>query len=296
MGKELLISIVLPTYNRAHLISETIQSVLNQKYSNWELIIIDDGSTDNSRDTINKFNDQRIHYHAIDHCGILGKVRNTGLRYCKGDYIAFLDSDDIWLPNKLDFQLSLLEKYPQAAFAFGHGEQFGNGAIPPPELEPQFVGNVFHPMLLDERFVFYVPTIMFKKEILNETMAIDETLMSGGDIDFFLRMAHSHDGIFSNAIVVKIRKHKQSHSQRLEHIAYEEYLGMIKRFLRKGFLTSTQYHRIASKQYYKLGLLYLSLHNHKKAAECFSDFVKIKPFNPKGRIRWIQSALLSGLA
>jgi glycosyltransferase involved in cell wall biosynthesis len=293
---ESLVSIVMPAYNRAHLIGETIQSVLDQSYSNWELIIIDDGSTDDSRTIINEFNDQRIQYYAIEHYGILGKVRNVGMNYSKGSYIAFLDSDDLWLPHKLVFQLALFKKYPQASFAFGHGEQFGSGAIPPPELETLFVGNVFYPILLKERFVFYVPTIIFKKAILEKIIAIDESLLSGGDIDFFLRMAHVYEGIFSNEIVVKIRKHEQSHSQRLEFVAYEEYLDMIKRFLRKDFLTSMQYHQIASKQCYKLGLLYLNQNNHQKAAECFGNFVKIKPFNPKGWIRWIQSALLSGLA
>lgn len=296
MDKEPLISVVLPTYNRRHLIGETIQSVIDQSYSTWELIIIDDGSTDDSKAVVDKFNDDRIHYHAIDHCGILGKVRNAGMNYSKGDVIAFLDSDDLWLPHKLKFQLSLLKKYPQASFVFGHGEQFGTGAIPPPQLESLFVGNVFHPILLNERFVFYVPTIMFKREILHKTTAINENLSSGGDIDFFLRMANVYEGIFSNEIVVKIRKHGQSHSQRMETAAYEEYLDMIKRFLLDGFLTPTQYGQIASKQNYKLGLLYLALNNRKKAMECFYRYTKIKPFNLKGWIRWIQAGLPSSLS
>lgn len=291
-----LVSIIIPTYNRAHLIGETIQTVLDQSYSNWELIIIDDGSTDESKTVINKFIDDRIHYYVIEHCGILGKVRNVGMNYSKGSYIAFLDSDDLWLPHKLEFQLSLLKKYPQTAFIFGHGEQFGTGAIPPPELEPLFIGNVFFPILLKERFVFYVPTIIFKKGIFEKITAIDEGLLSGGDIDFFLRMAHEYEGIFSNEIVVKIRKHEQSHSQRLEVVAYEEYLGMIERFLLKGYLTSLQYHQIASKQYYKLGLLYLRNDNRKEARRCLLNYIKIKPFHFKGWIRWIQSVLPSGLA
>ena len=284
-----LVSVIIPTYNRVHLIGETIQSVIAQSYSNWELIIIDDGSTDDTENRIKKFNDNRIHYHEIAHCGILGKVRNIGLSRSKGDYIAFLDSDDIWLPHKLEFQLSLLNKYPQASFIFGHGEQFGNGAIPPPELENLFVGNVFHPILLDERFVFYVPTIMFKKEILERTTALDEGFSSGADIDFFLRMAQQFDGIFSSELVVKIRKHEQSHSQSLELVAYEEYLDMIKRFLLKGFLMPQQYNLITSRQYYKSGLLYLNRNNPKEALRYFGNYIKTKPLDPKGWIRWVQS-------
>ena len=295
MDNEFLVSVIIPTYNRVGLIGETIQSVIGQSYTNWELIIIDDGSTDDTENQIKKFNDNRIHYYAIAHCGILGKVRNVGLSHAMGDYIAFLDSDDIWMPHKLEFQLSLLKKYSQASFAFGHGVQFGNGAIPPPELESLFVGNVFLPILLNERFVFYVPTIVFNKKVLARTTALDERFLSGADIDFFLRMAQHFDGIFSNEFVVKIRKQEQSHSQGLEFVAYEEYLEMITRFLLKGFLTPSKYNLISSKQYYKLGLLHLSKNNRKKALRYFGDYVKIKPFDPKGWIRWSQSFLSRGI-
>ena len=195
------------------------------------------------------------------------------------------------MPHKLEFQLSLLNKYPQAAFVFGHGEQFGNGAIAPPELENLFVGNVFHPIHLNERFVFYVPTIMFKREILERTATLNESLLSGADIDFFLRMAQHFDGVFSNELVVKIRKHRQSHSQSLEFVAYEEYLDMIKRFLLKGFLMPKQYNLISSRQYYKLGLLYLNRNNRKETLRYFGNYIKTKPLDPKGWIRWVQSFL-----
>ena len=117
---EIFVSVVVPTYNRAHLIGETIQSVIDQTYSNWELIIVDDGSEDDTKNIIDKFADKRIHYFAIDHCGIFGKVRNVGMQRANGDLIAFLDSDDLWKPNKLSFQLSLLKQDPDAGFIFGH--------------------------------------------------------------------------------------------------------------------------------------------------------------------------------
>lgn len=286
-----LVSIVLPTYNRADLIVETIQSVIDQSYSQWELIIIDDGSSDDSKDRIARFNDERIQYHFIEHTGILGKVRNEGMRLAKGNYIAFLDSDDIWLPHKLEFQLSLLKKYPQASFVFGHGVQFGEGAIAPPLLEKLFMGNVFLPTLLEERFVFYVPTILFNRKILEMEHEINESLNSGGDIDFFLRMAHHFDGIFSNEIVVRIRKHQHSHSHDLELTAHHEYLEMIYRFLKNDFLTKRQYKQIASKQYYKLGLLYLNHSQPKNAAHYFLKYALARPMDYKGWVRFFQASV-----
>jgi glycosyltransferase involved in cell wall biosynthesis len=286
-----LVSIIIPTYNRADLIGETIQSVIDQTYTNWELIVVDDGSSDNTSGLLSKFNNSRIRYYAIEHCGILGKVRNVGMSHATGEYIAFLDSDDIWLPEKLEYQLSLLNKYPQASFVFGHGEQFGLGAIPPPELETLFSGNIFLPLLLEERFVFYVPTVLFKKENLKQTGLINESLISGGDINFFLRMGYRFDGIFSNTIVVKIRKHKQSHSSSLELVAYEEYLKMIKKFHQEKLLTSGQFNLLASKQYYKLGFQYLNKGNAKKAIGEFLKYINLNPLRLNGWFRLAQSVV-----
>jgi glycosyltransferase involved in cell wall biosynthesis len=267
-----LVSIIVPTYNRADLIGETIQSVIDQTYKNWELIIVDDGSTDDSKNYITKFNDERIVYYAIEHCGILGKVRNVGISHAKGDYIAFLDSDDLWLPQKLEYQLTLLQQYPT-------------------ELESLFVGNIFLPLLLEERFVFYVPTVLFKKKNLEETGLISESMVSGGDIHFFLKMAHRFEGIFSNKIIVKIRKHKQSHSDSLESVANQEYIEMIQKFRHEKLLTSNQFGQLASKQYYKLGLIHLKKGDGKKALQEFIKYVRLNPFRLNGWFRISQCAL-----
>ncbi len=287
-----IVSVIVPTYNRANLIGETIQSVIDQSYRNWELIIVDDGSADDTKKRIEEFNDERIRYFIIEHCGIIGKVRNEGMNLARGEYIAFLDSDDLWQWNKLDYQLLLLKKNPQASFVFGHGEQFGNGATSTPELETLFIGNVFLPFLLEARFIFYVPTLLFKKEALKKIMKIDESLVNAGDIDFFLRMAYYFDGIFSNDLVAKIRKHGQSHSQDNEPVAYDEYLIMLKKHLFEKRLTLKQFSQVASKYHYKLGLFYLHDGKSKRAKKEFQNHINLAPLSWKGWARLVQSALM----
>ena len=288
------VSVIIPTYNRAHLIGEAIQSVIDQTYPNWELIIVDDGSLDNTRNLVMSFVNSNIRYFIIDHCGILGKVRMEGLSHATGDYIAFLDSDDIWLPTKLEYQINLLHEHIKAAYIFGHGEQFGEGAIPPPELEKFFVGNVFLPVLIEERFVFYVPSLVFKKEVYNVLKEFDTSLISGSDIDFFLRMAYQFTGIFSNKIVVKIRKHKQNTSNRFEFTAYLDYLLMLEKFLKKNWLPKSQFKTIASRQFYRLSMLYHKRGFSKEATLALMKYLSIRPFHFKGWIRLFQVAL--GLA
>jgi len=99
-----MISVIMPTYNRAYCIAKSIESVLNQTFSDWELIIVDDASTDNTADTIDSVNDNRIRY--IKHTTNKGPAaaRNTGWQNAKGEYLTFLDSDDIWYDNYLETQ------------------------------------------------------------------------------------------------------------------------------------------------------------------------------------------------
>ena len=97
-----LISIIVPTYNHAMFIKKAIISVKNQTYKNWELIIIDNFSTDNTQKIIKNFRDKRLKYYKIKNDGIIAKSRNFGIKFSKGEWIAFLDSDDYWRENKLE--------------------------------------------------------------------------------------------------------------------------------------------------------------------------------------------------
>ncbi len=104
-----LVSIITPCYNGAKYIGETIQSVLSQTYSNWEMIIVDDGSKDNSDEVIKSFSDPRIHYIYQDNAGSAA-ARNNGIRRANGQYIALLDADDLWLPEFLEKQIAFMKE------------------------------------------------------------------------------------------------------------------------------------------------------------------------------------------
>jgi glycosyltransferase involved in cell wall biosynthesis len=99
-----LVSIVMPTYNRAQYILETIKSIQKQTYCSWELIIVDDGSDDNTRQLVNQINDERVTYYYNSHVG-MEHTRKIGLDIAKGDFIGFMDSDDLWAPTKLQKQV-----------------------------------------------------------------------------------------------------------------------------------------------------------------------------------------------
>lgn len=104
-----LVSVIIPTYNRAHMIKRSAESVLNQSYSNLELIIVDDGSTDNTEEIVKSINDNRVRYIKQHNQGACA-ARNNGINCAKGVFIAFQDSDDVWHPKKLEIQLDILKK------------------------------------------------------------------------------------------------------------------------------------------------------------------------------------------
>src|SRR4030042_6253183 len=121
-----LVSVIIPTYNRADCVTKSIDSVLSQTYNDYEIIVVDDGSTDNTRQILQSYVDKcLIHYIYQDNAGCAA-ARNSGIRAAKGQWIAFLDSDDTWLPDKLAEQMQYLsETGLDVCFTnttFDHGE------------------------------------------------------------------------------------------------------------------------------------------------------------------------------
>src|SRR6185503_13926933 len=107
------VSIIIATYGRANLTLETIASIQQQTHQNWELIIVDDGSPDDTEEKVAGLNDYRIRFIKAGRIGITGKIKNIGLANAAGDLIAFLDSDDLWHPSKLEKQVNALTEYPE---------------------------------------------------------------------------------------------------------------------------------------------------------------------------------------
>ena len=108
------VSVIIPTHNRAHFIADTIQSVLDQTFSDFEIIVVDNESTDNTKQVVDGFKDSRIKYIYQENRGV-ANARNNGIKASSGEYIAFLDSDDMWLPENLELKVKMLDSYPDAA-------------------------------------------------------------------------------------------------------------------------------------------------------------------------------------
>lgn len=181
-----LISVIIPTYNRANLIKRSAESVLNQTYKNLELIIVDDGSTDNTKEVIDSLNDNRIVYIKQENQGACA-ARNKGIDAAKGKYIAFHDSDDAWHLDKLEKQLNALKQH-NADVVFCKMFVFGNlrKRIVPQNLKEGFLNK--HTLTLG----IGTPTILGKRNVfINNKFDIDIPRLQDFEITLRIKQRHS---------------------------------------------------------------------------------------------------------
>ncbi|MGB7533081.1 MAG: glycosyltransferase [Halobacteriota archaeon] len=186
------VSAIIPTYNRAHLIGRAVQSVLNQTYQDFEILIIDDGSTDNTEEIIKSFRDERIRHIRHERNKGAAAARNTGIKAARGEYIAFQDSDDEWYSNKLEEISKIIEERKDVDFITSYGKIIKNGKIIGDIGRAPWVNVLSKTELIIRLFISnFIPTqgVVVKKEKIVEVGGFDESLPSASDYELWLRLA-----------------------------------------------------------------------------------------------------------
>lgn len=208
MDQKETVSVILPTYNRASLITRAIGSVLDQTWQDFELIIVDDGSTDDTEKTVAGFTDDRIRYVRLAQNGGPSMARNRGIELAKGEYIAFQDSDDEWMSDKLEKQMELmLGSTGELGLVYCRMERnYKNGARQIyPSVEKagtELQGNLFVPLL--EHNYIGTPTMLVRKECIVQSGGFDEKLRGLEDWELVLRLAESWDIGFVDETLIKV--------------------------------------------------------------------------------------------
>ncbi len=202
------VSVVLPTYNRAQSIRSAIDSVLAQTYRDFELIIVDDGSTDSTRELVEQYSDKRIRYIRHEKNRGLAAGRNTGARDARGIFIANQDSDDIWMPEKLQREVHALESaYPRVGVAYSRLEKvFSEGAGPVyiPASNAAVANGNLHRKLLEGNFITMQVALM-RKECFEKVGGFDESLSAFQDWDFWLRVSNAYEFVYVPEVGVRAR-------------------------------------------------------------------------------------------
>lgn len=197
-------SVVISLYNKENFIEDTLKSVLNQTFKDYEIIIVNDGSTDKSEDIVNQFTNSKIKYFSKQNQGV-SSARNFGIQKSIAPYIAFLDADDLWFPNHLEELKSLIEKYSNAGiYASRYQLIFKNERKYIPEFRN--IPNNFSGLVadyFDSSLHFAIATsssVAVSKDVFNEVGLFDTKVSAGEDTDMWIRLALKYDVVIGDSI------------------------------------------------------------------------------------------------
>lgn len=196
------ISVILPTYNRSHCIQRAVRSVLTQSYPVQEVIIADDCSQDNTEEVLSRINDTRVRYYRLPQNRGAGGARNFGVEKARYDLIAFHDSDDEWMENKIERQMAYWEKHPEFGMIYSAYETLVAGEVPDRRSGRKLEGNIL-PELLYKNTIG-APTVLMKKQIFYEAGGFDESMHSLEDWDFAIKVAKKYPIGFVPEVLLKV--------------------------------------------------------------------------------------------
>ncbi|MEN6318260.1 MAG: glycosyltransferase [Syntrophaceae bacterium] len=239
-----LISVMICTYNGERYLSQTIESVLNQTYSNLELIIVDDGSTDHTVEIIKNYqkNDERIRLFTESHKGFAAS-RNKALRESRGQWIAIIDHDDLCYPERLEMQLALTKAYPEADFCFCDtdfidednnviGSQFSNFDSGTPFLGEPFIEKVTAgKMLLQLGGFIDSESVFIRRGIAEKYGMVNTKYLYAADYDFFIRLGFEINFCFTRAKLSAWRLHKRQATKNNKAKLYLELIDVLLNYL-----------------------------------------------------------------
>ena len=212
-----LVSIILPTFGRLKYLRPAVNSVYHQSLQEWELVVADDGSDEETRAYLRMLeDDRRVKLVWLAHTGIPAVVRNAALREARGEYIAFLDSDDLWAARKLERQVEALRARVDCRWSYTAFLQVDASGNPlPEEAERPWIpheGDIFE-QVVTGRAQIRTPTVLATRQLLSEAGGFDETLLSAEDYDLWLRLALHSEVAIVNEPLVYVRRHEESHTR-----------------------------------------------------------------------------------
>ncbi len=184
-----LISVIIPTFNRGHCLEESIRSVRDQNFPDFELIVVDDGSVDNTIEVVNQFPD--IRFIRLDKNRGVSFARNCGLKQAQGDWIAFLDSDDLWKKGKLQAQVQWVNQHPDCYAVYTDEIWVRNGVrVNQMKKHQKYSGEIFQYCL--PLCIVSPSSVLLRTKMLNEVGGFDESMLVCEDYDLWLRIAKQY--------------------------------------------------------------------------------------------------------
>ncbi len=202
MSAPIAVSVIIPTYNRAALVTEAVASVLAQSWQDFELLVVDDGGSDNTAAALAPYAD-RIRLLRRETRGGVSAARNAGIAAARGEWLAFLDSDDLWLPEKLARQMAYLAGHPELALCQTEETWIRRGVkVNQPLTHRKIGGRIFFQSL--ERCLVSPSAVILHRRLLERHGGFDEDLPAAEDYDLWLRLAWRYEvGLLPEPLIIK---------------------------------------------------------------------------------------------
>jgi glycosyltransferase involved in cell wall biosynthesis len=279
-----VVSVVIPAYNTELFLPEAIESVLKQTYTDFEIIIVDDGSTDGTSDKAKSYlHDPRVHYIYQDNKGVCA-ARNTGIRKSQGGLVAFLDADDVWLSEKLEKQVLLFDEN-EVGLVYCMIEHIDDDGNVLPHLSwPHPVGATYKDMLHTNWIVGSGSSVVIRKNAFDKVGFFDEELRGLEDMDMWIRILRHYKSSYVDSVLVKIRRHiKSMQAQKMAGKSInlkkrqDEYFQHVQRSIER-FPELEEYRRDAYYQIFR-GLFYTA-YIYGKKREMLRYYFKAGTYRP----------------
>jgi len=284
------VSVILPCYNGARWIGQSIESVLAQTYKNFELIVVDDGSTDNSRKIISSYlYDERVRYIYQENRGFSNAL-NRGIRESRGEFIGFIGQDDLYMPNKLQVQVEYFDEHKDVDLVHSNycsidssGRIMKVRDIKVPRFSSR--GKLIEYLFINNFIGF--ETALVKRRCFDKVGLFDERMVGFSDHDMWLRIAGEFNIAYIDLVLVKKREHELQFSKvAVEKCLRDEFLMTIKAIKRYPFLEKAVRKKLAG-LYYTWGITMLEKGVNGEAKQKFLRVIQYRPWKLKATIAYI---------
>lgn len=275
------VSVVIPAYNSASLLPEAIESVLDQTYSDFELIVVDDGSTDETPQVMEQYEGE-VRYIRKENAGS-ASARNRGIREASGEFIAFLDADEVWFPEKLERQVKLHRENPDLMWSYTNWLRVdlatGEVIHRADQVKENPEGDIFRPLL--GRFNILTSTQIFRQEVFEDVGTYDESelLNVSEDVDLELRVAERYPVGYIDSPLAQDRCHdrQKTSNMDLDHALRSRHAVIERAIERNPDQRSGLYASAFARNYTNIGRKWLERQKRRRALEMFASALQHSP-------------------
>jgi glycosyltransferase involved in cell wall biosynthesis len=283
------VSVIILTYNRVDLLQKCVKSVLDQTFLDYQILIIDDGSTDDTLLYLEKIQDPELTVINVKHSCHISKLRNIGIQNSSGKYIAFLDSDDLWEKDHLLRQVSLLESDRTLAFVSSDIEVYRKNDLLFKGVygsnSSGFLRGDFSQGVLSGQIILPASSsLLFRRDCLKKCGLFNEKFATG-DFEFISRLVYHFKGVRCTNPRVRISRHSDNRSDLWELENFKEVIFTLHRFYKMKKISKFIYQERCSEFHYKLGFKYWQKKDYLSAMKEFIITFKFKPANGKTIIK-----------